>query len=130
MQEYEQFSRRTFFVEVVIGTLTAVQICEKASELNMDLKGPACFAGISQILSFRHLMREEHLLTKENTKRFHDPAELSRIKSLDLSKIDPAILRGFFWKMPARMRSRVLWMSICSVFGRRSGPAFSASICS
>lgn len=197
MQEYEQFSRRHFFEQIVAGQLSVEEIYEKAGQLNMDIyapcynivlydiktkkknnsekyadalaelrdelirffmehpeyllvrqnlttyavliKGdqeqtvlstercmemlksiaeqyeekvewyvavgtpvyrlsglPACYEEVSKILSYRHLLLEQHILSGESIRRLTSGDEESRLKNLDMSKIDPAVLQGFF----------------------------------
>ena len=40
MQEYEQFSRRSLFEEIVNGDLSIEECYLRASQLNMDIQGP------------------------------------------------------------------------------------------
>lgn len=54
-----------------------------------------CFREVSHIFSFRHLLGREHILTKERTNAFVNQEDSSSLKSLDMTKIDPAILHGF-----------------------------------
>lgn len=49
---------------------------------------------LSHTYSCRHLMRE-HVLTRQNTEEFTGGEDESRLKNLDMAKIDPAVVRGF-----------------------------------
>ena len=53
-----------------------------------------CFEMLSHTYSCRHLMRE-HVLTRQNTEEFTGGEDESRLKNLDMAKIDPAVVRGF-----------------------------------
>ena len=198
VQEYEQFSRRRFFEQVVAGQLTVEEIYEKAGELNISIHaqcynllmyefrhaegGPArelgaqeavsqirdsltqffmmypeylmfrwnlnayavlikgdteqidvitqrcvdtirmhvlpyedevdwhvavgqptrrlsllssCFEEVSRVFSYRHLLGKEHILTGDLTSELMKREDTSGLKHVDMTKIDPAILRGF-----------------------------------
>lgn len=201
MQEYEQFSRRRFFEEIVAGNLSVEEIYEKADQLNMDIHGPwyqlllyniqaknrsvpergrradanesvtqlreelqhflmeypeylpvrqnltvdailirgekekvelaagrciekmqelaqnyekeaewylayaapvgrlsslpGSYSEVSRILSYRHLLPHHHILTRESTKSFAQGDEESSLKNLDMTKIEPSVLRSF-----------------------------------
>lgn len=56
---------------------------------------PDCFREVSHIFSFRHLLGREHVLTKERTNTFVNQEDSNSLKSLDMTKIDPAILHRF-----------------------------------
>lgn len=195
MQEYEQFSRRRFFEEIVTGQLTVEEIYEKADKLNMDIhascynmvlynlkakesgagensdilirlrdeltrffmgdpayllvrqnlttyavliKGdelqvendtrrciemvqsvasseerevewflavgtpvkrlssiPECYSEVSRVLSYRHLLTTQHIFTKDSIQNLTPGDDESKLKNLDMSKLDPGVLRGF-----------------------------------
>ncbi len=57
---------------------------------------PACFDEVSHIFSYRHLLVDCHILTKEKTEELSGSEDESSLKNLDMAKIDPALLRGFF----------------------------------
>lgn len=56
---------------------------------------PACYSEVSRILSYRHLLLNQHILTKESIQYMAPGEEESSLKNLDMDKIDPSILRGF-----------------------------------
>ncbi len=56
---------------------------------------PACFENLSYIFSHRHLMADQHILTKENTEYLFTREDGSGLENLDMTKIDPEIVRGF-----------------------------------
>ena len=56
---------------------------------------PDCFDEVSHIFSFRHLLSGEHILTRELTTEMVNREDASTLKNLDMTKIDPSILRGF-----------------------------------
>lgn len=56
---------------------------------------PACFDEVSHIFSYRHLMSGQHILTKETTMEWMGSEDESSLKNLDMTKIDPALIRGF-----------------------------------
>ncbi|MDO4338984.1 MAG: response regulator [Eubacteriales bacterium] len=56
---------------------------------------PECYAEVSRMLSYRHLLVNRHILTKESIESMTPGDEESSLKNLDMAKIDPAILRGF-----------------------------------
>ena len=72
-----------------------VEWCVAVGQKTERLSGLAeCFEVLSHTYSYRHLMRE-HVLTKENTAEFAGGEDESRLKNLDMAKIDPAVVRGF-----------------------------------
>jgi len=56
---------------------------------------PACFAGVSHVFSYRHLMSGQHILTEKNTGGLMINEDEKRLRNLDMTKIDPNIVRGF-----------------------------------
>lgn len=56
---------------------------------------PGCFSGVSHVLSYRHLMPNQHILTEEIVQKAQPRDEEKNLKNLDMSRIDPGILRGF-----------------------------------
>lgn len=56
---------------------------------------PGCFSEVSHILSFRHLLTDQHILTREIVERMQPRDEESNLKNLDMTRIDPGVLRGF-----------------------------------
>ncbi len=195
MQEYEQFSRRRFFEQVVTGQLQVQQIYEKADQLNMNIHGscynlvlysmktkdgqvpgnadilnrlrdeltrffmgnqeyifvrqnlmtyavlikgdeqevengtrrcvemiqsigsseqraiewhlavgspvkrlsslPECYMEVSRVLSYRHLLPNQHIFTKSSIESLKPGDDESKLKNLDMAKLDPGVLRGF-----------------------------------
>ncbi|MCD8153716.1 MAG: response regulator transcription factor [Clostridiales bacterium] len=53
------------------------------------------FSELSRILSYRHLMPGQHILTRETVRQMQPGDEESSLKNLDMNKIDPGILLGF-----------------------------------
>ena len=195
MQEYEQFSRRRFFEQIVTGQLAVEEIYEKADKLNMDIHAscynmvlynikareggsaensdvlirlrdeltqffmgcqeyllvrqnlttyavlirgdeqqvetyprrcvemvqsvasseekevewflavgtpvkrlssiPECYSEVSRVLSYRHLLTNQHIFTKNSIQNMSPGDDESKLKNLDMAKLDPAVLRGF-----------------------------------
>lgn len=56
---------------------------------------PTCFEEVSHVFSFRHLLSDQHILTRELTAKMVRSDDASSLKNLDMTKIDPAVLRGF-----------------------------------
>lgn len=56
---------------------------------------PACFEQVSHVFSFRHLLSDQHILTQELTAKMVRRDDASSLKNLDMTKIDPGVLRGF-----------------------------------
>lgn len=56
---------------------------------------PACFDEVSHIFSYRHLLNMQHILTKENTDGLMGGEDENSLNNIDMTKIDPGILRGF-----------------------------------
>ncbi|MCD8012748.1 MAG: response regulator [Lachnospiraceae bacterium] len=56
---------------------------------------PACFDEVSRIYSYRHLLGDCHVLTKENTRPLMENEEEGSLKNVDMSRLDQSILRGF-----------------------------------
>ena len=54
-----------------------------------------CFAKASQILSYRHLLPEEHILTAASLAPQETPASLHTLAELDVSKVDPMLIQNF-----------------------------------
>lgn len=54
-----------------------------------------CFETVSHTYSFRHLMNNQHILTRQSTEEFTAGEDESRLKNLDMAKIDPSLIRGF-----------------------------------
>lgn len=57
---------------------------------------PACFEELSHIFSYRHLQVDTHILTEENTLGLLSGEDENSLRNLDMAKIDPALVRGFF----------------------------------
>lgn len=80
-----------------------VQPCEEqlewivaVGEKTQRLSGlPACFDEVSHIYSYRHLVENRHVLTKELTENLSRKEDESSLRNLDMTKIDPGVLRGF-----------------------------------
>lgn len=195
MQEYEQFSRRSLFEEIVNGNLSTEESYLRANQLNMDIQGPCynlilytlrskrdtteeqnepliqlrdelfqyfiehpeyllvrqnlttyavlvkgeegnveeysntcmekisniaemyeqdvewyvavgtpiarlkflpdCYSQTSRIFAHRHLMPERHIFTEDNTRNFAHGDDENNLNNLDMTKIDPNLLKGF-----------------------------------
>lgn len=66
MQEYEQFSRRRLFEEIVAGQLSVEEIYEKAAQLNMDIHGPWYNLLLYNIQTRSHNMSEHGRKAESN----------------------------------------------------------------
>ena len=83
-----------------------VQPCEDqlewtvaVGEKTQRLSGlPACFDEVSHIYSYRHLVENRHILTRELTESLSRKEDESSLRNLDMTKIDPGVLRGFLQK--------------------------------
>ncbi|MCD7764967.1 MAG: response regulator [Lachnospiraceae bacterium] len=69
-----------------------VAIGEETSRLSAL---PACFDEVSRIYSYRHLLGDCHVLTKENTCALMETEEEGSLKNVDMTRLDQSILRGF-----------------------------------
>ncbi|MCD7957819.1 MAG: response regulator [Lachnospiraceae bacterium] len=56
---------------------------------------PGCFDEVSRIYSYRHLSGGCHVLKKENTRVLMENEEEGSLKNVDMTRLDPSILRGF-----------------------------------
>lgn len=56
---------------------------------------PRCFAEATHILSYRHLMPQKHILTKELVAKKRSAESAVSLDKLDASKTDPMLLRNF-----------------------------------
>lgn len=55
----------------------------------------ACFDEVSHIFSYRHLLGEQHILTRENTQLWTAGEDASKLKNIDMMKLEPSVIRGF-----------------------------------
>ena len=55
----------------------------------------ACFDEASHILSYRHLLNGQHVLTRESTAEWMGGDDASSLKNIDMMKIEPSVIRGF-----------------------------------
>lgn len=77
------------FEEEVQWHLAASQPTERLSGL------AACFDEASHILSYRHLLNGQHILTRESTAMWMGSDDANSLKNIDMMKIEPSVIRGF-----------------------------------
>lgn len=56
---------------------------------------PKCFADASHVLAYRHILPEQHVFTTEMLRTEHESGSGGDLNSLEFSRIDPALIRGF-----------------------------------
>ncbi len=55
---------------------------------------PACFEAVSRLWSYRYIVPTQHVLTDEVLRGLNRMDDGSRLRQLDITKVDPAILLG------------------------------------
>lgn len=56
---------------------------------------PECYSQTCRIFAHRHLMPERHIFTEDNTSSFAHGDDENNLNNLDMTKIDPNLLKGF-----------------------------------
>ena len=56
---------------------------------------PKCYADASHVLAYRHILPEQHVFTTEMLRTEHESGSGGDLNSLEFSRIDPALIRGF-----------------------------------
>lgn len=56
---------------------------------------PKCYADASRCLAYRHILPEQHVFSAEMLSTQHESEHGGDLESLELNRIDPALIRGF-----------------------------------
>lgn len=97
-QEVEVFTRRCIEMVQSIGTSEKWKI-EWYLAVGTPVKRlsslPECYSEVSRVLSYRHLLTNQHIFTRSSIESLKPGDDESKLKNLDMAKLDPGVLRGF-----------------------------------